>query len=80
MAVVTVRFWAAAKAAAGTGSEPAQAETVGDLLAALAERHGPELGRVLTRCSVLVDGVRARPGDVLDDGATVELLPPFAGG
>jgi molybdopterin converting factor small subunit len=68
MAVVTVRFWAAAKAAAGTGSEAAHAETVGELLGELAERHGPELGRVLVRCSVLVDGSRARPGDPLHDG------------
>ena len=80
MARVTVRYWAAAKAAAGVDSETLDASTVGELLACAGERHGAELARVLVRCSVLVDGTRARGDDVLADGVTVEVLPPFAGG
>ncbi|MBB5776833.1 molybdopterin converting factor small subunit [Nonomuraea jabiensis] len=43
-----------------------------------------DLARVVRRSSFLVDGtpVGKRPHDevVLADGATVEVLPPFAGG
>ena len=80
MAHVTVRYWAAAKAAAGVESDSYDAATVADLLIRAGERHGAGLARVLGRCSVLVDGTRARPEDALPDGATVEVLPPFAGG
>ncbi len=80
MATVTVRYWAAAKAAAGVAEEPLRAATVGELLEQSARAHGPELGRVLQRCSILVDGTRAGPATALRDGAVVEVLPPFAGG
>jgi molybdopterin converting factor small subunit len=80
MASGTVRFWAAARAAAGRAEQPYDAATLGDLVAALGAEHGPDLARVLGHCSFLVDGVRARPDLVLADGAEVEVLPPFAGG
>lgn len=82
----TIRYWAAAKAAAGTGEEPYRAATLADALTSARERHAsrPEFARVLLRCSFLVDGspVGTRDhGDVpLADGGTVEVLPPFAGG
>lgn len=80
MAQVTVRYWAAARAAAGVAEEALQATTLGDLVDAAAERHGEPLARVLGVASYLVDGVRGRRDTVLDDGVTVEVLPPFAGG
>ncbi|WP_200258324.1 MoaD/ThiS family protein [Streptomyces sp. HSG2] len=84
MAKVTVRYWAAAKAAARTAEEPYEAETLAAALAAARERHPGELARVLPRCSFLVDGdpVGARDHETvrLADGGTVEVLPPFAGG
>jgi molybdopterin converting factor small subunit len=80
MATVTVRYWAAAKAAAGVAEEQRAADTVADLVDAAGRDHGPELARVLLRCSVLVDGTRAARDTVLADGAVVEVLPPFAGG
>ncbi len=80
MARVTVRYWAAAKAAAGVAEESLDAGTVADLLGQAGAAHGAELDRVLRRCSVLVDGRRAKPDHGLSDGAVVELLPPFAGG
>lgn len=80
-AQVTVRFWAGARAAAGTDSATAAAPTTVGLLAAdLVERH-PGLAAVLPVCSVLVDGLASSsPEDVVPTGATVEVLPPFAGG
>lgn len=80
MARGTMRYWAAARAAAGTAEEPFAAESLGEALAAAARAHGPELARVLAVASFLVDGVRAQPDTPLEDGVVVEVLPPFAGG
>lgn len=81
---LTVRYFAAAKAAAGTPTEtvplPAGA-TVADAVGALRAAHGAELGRVLDRCSFLLDEVAVRDRSaVLGDAATLDVLPPFAGG
>ncbi|GGT38995.1 MoaD/ThiS family protein [Streptomyces chromofuscus] len=84
MAKVTVRYWAAAKAAAGIAEEPFDAGTLAEALAAVRERHPGELVRVLQRCSFLVDGApvgtRGHETVRLAEGGTVEVLPPFAGG
>jgi sulfur-carrier protein len=81
---VTVRYFAAAKAAAGTGEEtielPLEA-TVADVLGALRAAHGSDLSRVLERCSFLLDEVAVRRHDLpLGDSSTIDVLPPFAGG
>ena len=81
---MTVRYFAAARAAAGADAEqvivPAGA-TVDILLKTVRAAHGDELGRVLDRCSFLLDEVAVRDRDLpLHDGATVDVLPPFAGG
>lgn len=80
---VRVRYFAGARAAAGTGEEllelPAPV-TVGDLSAWLAERHGPDLARVLAASSFLVDEVSSPPERQVGAGAAVDVLPPFAGG
>ncbi|GAQ52377.1 MoaD/ThiS family protein [Streptomyces acidiscabies] len=84
MPKVTVRYWAAAKAAADVAEEAYDAATLADALAGVRERHPGELVRVLARCSFLVDGdpvgTRAHETVRLAEGATVEVLPPFAGG
>src|SRR5690349_6687048 len=86
---VTVRYWAAARSAAGVEAEefPLSAgTTLADVLAAVRERHGARsrLSEVVGVCSVLVGDrpVGSRdPTEVgLSAGDTVELLPPFAGG
>jgi sulfur-carrier protein len=84
--MVTVRYWAAAKQAAGVEEESLAASTLAEALAAAtAKRSGArEFESVLQRSSFLVNGVQAgKPGDTavpLDDGAVIEVLPPFAGG
>ena len=80
MAQVTLRYWAAAKAAAGTGQEQLEAATLDELVQRAGALHGPGLSAVLSRCAFLVDGVRSHGQDPLVCGATVEALPPFAGG
>ena len=80
---LTVRYFAAARAAAGTESETLRVEhgtTVAGLVDRLAERN-VELARVLKRCSFLCDGLAVRDEALnLLDGQIVDVLPPFAGG
>ena len=80
----TVRYFAAARAAAGTESEPEELPadgTVEHLLAAIRDRHGAELAHVLERCTFLLDEVAVRNRSTpLPDQATLDVLPPFAGG
>jgi len=84
MPKVTVRYWAAARAAAGVAEEPYDAVTLAEALDAVRARHPGELARVLRRCSFLIDGdpvgTRGHETVRLADGGTVEVLPPFAGG
>ena len=85
--VVIVRYWAAAKAAAGRPEEdfpavPTLAALLGEVRARYGE--GSPLDVVLGRCSYLVDEVSPgtrNPAEVaLAPGAVVDVLPPFAGG
>lgn len=80
---VTVRYFAAARSAAGVEDEvvtvPAGA-TVATLADGLAARS-TDLARVLQRCSYLCDGAAVRnPNTALSEGQTIDVLPPFAGG
>ena len=80
---VTVRYFAAARAAAGLEDEtiavPA-GTTMADLVDGLKAR-GTQLASVLARCSYLCDGVAVRDmNSAFDDAQTVDVLPPFAGG
>ncbi|MBK6886592.1 MAG: MoaD/ThiS family protein [Tetrasphaera sp.] len=78
-ASVTVRYWAGARAAAGTDSDLLPAGTVADVRAEAVRRH-PDLAPVAPLCVVLVDGIAGAEGDPVNPGALVEFLPPFAGG
>jgi molybdopterin converting factor small subunit len=83
VATVTVRYFAAARAAAGVEAEKvevADGASVEDLLATV-RGIGPELARLLDRCSFLLDEVAVRDrGARLHEGAVLDVLPPFAGG
>ena len=82
-AKVTVRYFAAARAAAGFDDEiigVAPGTTVETLVQNLGERS-PELAKVLQRCSYLCDGIAVRDlGMTLSDAQTVDVRPPFACG
>lgn len=84
MAKGLIRYWAAAKAAAGVDEEPYDAATLEEALTAAAAGRGEEFARVVARSSFLVDGAPAGARDPasvsLPEGGTVEVLPPFAGG
>ena len=82
--MTTLRYWAAARAAAGLAEEQVEADTLAEALAQASAAHGPGLEKVLSVCSYVVDGdpVGSRPREdvALRDAALVDVLPPFAGG
>ena len=81
---MTVRYFAAARAAAGVETDEVAlppGATVDFLLKTVRAARGDDLGRVLDRCSFLLDEVAVRDREApLHDGALVDVLPPFAGG
>jgi sulfur-carrier protein len=78
---VTVRYFAGARAASGVDTETRTAGTLEELVGQIVATHGEKLERVLTACSFLVDGTTTRDRAlVLQPGAVVDVLPPFAGG
>lgn len=83
---VTVRYWAALRAAAGSSADRVASGRLEQVLDAVAAAHadGPRFAQVLAICSVLVDeepvGVHHRAEVVVSPGSVVDLLPPFAGG
>jgi molybdopterin converting factor small subunit len=86
--VIRVRYWASAKAAAGTDADEIGVDgaiTLADLRRAAAELHpGTRLAEVLAACSTLVGDQPVGKADpatfMVAPGAEVEFLPPFAGG
>jgi sulfur-carrier protein len=86
MPKVIIRYWAAAKEAAGLQEESVEAITLSDLLNTVVAIRKPDrrLSDILARSSFLVNadpvGRRPRQSIMLDEGTVVEVLPPFAGG
>ena len=86
MVKVTIRYWAAAKDAAGVAEESLEAVTLRDVLNTVVASRKPDgrLAAVLARSSFLVNADpvgKADKGSVmLGEGAVIEVLPPFAGG
>jgi sulfur-carrier protein len=86
VAKIQIRYWAAAKEAAGLAEEDVTAATLAEALDVARARHdeNPRFAAVLARSSFLVDGAQAgrhaAEKVVLADGSVVEVLPAFAGG
>ncbi len=77
---ITVRFFAAARQAAGVSELSAQNQTLSALLEELSN-SSDALARIIPQCSVLVNELSSHDRNVdLHDGDVVDLLPPFAGG
>jgi sulfur-carrier protein len=76
--MITVRYFAGARAAAGVAEESLPE---GITLADIGAGRGEHLRKILLSASFLVNGLawhdRAAP---LPPDATVDVLPPFAGG
>lgn len=87
-----IRYFAAARAAAGTDAETLEVPddrpcTRRDVENLLARAHPepppgqPPLAQVLARSSFLLDGVACPDPDTpVQSGAVLDVLPPFSGG
>jgi molybdopterin synthase sulfur carrier subunit len=86
--IIRVRYWAAAKAAAGTDADDVPVNgstTLAELRrAAVALHPDGRLAEVLAACSTLVGEQPVGTADpatyLIEPGSSVEFLPPFAGG
>ena len=77
---LTVRYFAGFREHAGIEQETVEldVETAGDLFTRLAHRHGSQ--EPLGHCKVAINDEMADWDSALNDGDTVLLFPPVAGG
>lgn len=85
MANCIVRYWAAAKEAAGTAEEAVEADTLQGVVDTVRQRRDDErFRRILGISSLLVNeepvGSRSHSDITIAEGSVIEVLPPFAGG
>jgi molybdopterin synthase sulfur carrier subunit len=78
--VATLRLFAAAREAAGTGRATVEGDTVGEVLAEARRRYGDGFAAVLDRCRVWRNGEPAAAGDPVFPDDEVAVLPPVSGG
>jgi molybdopterin converting factor small subunit len=78
--MATLRLFASAREAAGTGRDTIEASTVGELLAAAEERYGPRFSAVLAISRVWRNGEPAVAAEAVGDADEVAVLPPVSGG
>ena len=80
----TLRYWAAAKEAAGVASDEVPGSTLAEALLLARAMHDERFTTVLGRCSFVVDGDPVGGRDhalvALRPDSLVDVLPPFAGG
>ena len=85
---ITTRYWAGARSAAGVDQDVFEVSgpvTLSEVLRLVLTAHpGVDVARTIGVCSVLVGDRPAGTEDadvvMVPPGATVEFLPPFAGG
>ncbi|NUL48901.1 MoaD/ThiS family protein [Cellulosimicrobium funkei] len=76
-----IRLFAGAADILGATELRSDATTAGALRQSLVAGHGVSAEQVITRCSLMVDGVRAADDDhPIRAESLVDVLPPFAGG
>ena len=79
--MTTMRFFAAARAAVGHDETTVDAGTLDAALRSVTATDPNRWTALQERCSYLVDGVTTRDRSTSLDGvATVDVMPPFAGG
>ncbi len=77
---ITVRYFASFREAAGIDQESLEtdAASAGDLFRSLEHRHGSS--EPMGHCKVAINDEMADWNDPVNDGDTVLLFPPVAGG
>ena len=78
--MATVRLFASARQAAGTGRDTIDGATVDEVLRAAVDRYGDAFGEVLGTCRVWLNGEEAAPDAAVGSADEVAVLPPVSGG
>ena len=78
--MATLRLFAAAREAAGTGHAEFDVATVGEMLVQAEAAYGPGFRAVLQNCRVWLNGDPAEPHMAVRSGDEVAVLPPVSGG
>ena len=77
---VEVRFFAAARAAAGVETINCASAQFNEIISELSEGN-PTLAHVISQCSFLLDSVAVHDQNfIVRDGSVIDVLPRFAGG
>jgi molybdopterin converting factor small subunit len=80
MTVARLRFFGAARDAAGGKETDIDGHTVDEVLTAACSRYGDTFAEVLGRSKVWVNGEPAAAGDAVTSSDEVAVLPPVSGG
>ena len=78
--MATLRLFAAAREAAGTGRDDVEGATVGEVLAEARRRYGEGFAAVLDRSRVWRNGEPAAGGEPVGPEDEVAVPPPVSGG
>lgn len=78
--MATLRLFASAREAAGTGSATIDGATVGAVLDAACVRYGESFAAVLEKSRVWRNGEPVTRDDPVSDADEVAVLPPVSGG
>jgi molybdopterin converting factor small subunit len=78
--VATLRLFASARQAAGTGRDTVDGATVDEVLRVAVARYGDDFAAVLDTCRVWLNGDEAAPDTPVGPADEVAVLPPVSGG
>jgi molybdopterin synthase sulfur carrier subunit len=78
--VPTLRLFASARDAAGTGSDRIDGSTIDEVLATAGARYGQRFRDVLPTCRIWLNGDEVGPGSPVGPDDEVAVLPPVSGG
>lgn len=78
--VATLRLFASAREAAGTGRDEVPGDTVAEVLSAATARYGADFAGLLSRCQVWRNGEPTEPTDSVGPDDEIAVLPPVSGG
>ncbi len=78
--MATLRLFAAAREAAGTGRDSVPGATVAAVLAEAVRRYGDGFAEVLDASRVWCNGEPAEGDEAVTDADEVAVLPPVSGG
>lgn len=78
--MVTVKFFAGAREAAGASSMVVEANSVQEAINAVVSLHGDALARMISISKIWLNGEPAERGTLVSPEDEIAVLPPVSGG